>query len=79
MLDFVDWKGQNTTFAGLAGAAAPIEVPLSDNDGGPPETVALQTVTGAFFEVLGVSAIVGRTLGSYDDLEAQQSPVGVVH
>ena len=78
MLDFVDWKEQNTTFAGLAAAVTPIEVPLSDNDGGPPETVALQTVTGGFFEVLGVAPIAGRTLGSHDDLEAQQSPVGVV-
>lgn len=77
-LDFVDWKEQNTTFAGLAGTAAPIEVPLSDETGAPPGTAVLQSVTGTYFEVLGIPPILGRTFAHHDDVETQQGAVGVV-
>lgn len=78
MLDFVDWREQSTSFTALAASVPPIDVALSDGDGGPPETVVLQNVTSSFFEVLGVSAIVGRTFGSEADSAAQTSIVGVV-
>ncbi len=78
MLDFLDWKEQNTTFSSMAATVTPIEVPLGDEGGGPPETVTLQSVTSTFFEVLGVVPIAGRTFNTQDDIEAGQSGVGVV-
>lgn len=78
MLDFLDWKEQNKTFAGMAAAVAVIQSPLSDETGGPPETVALQNVTSAFFDVLGVTPIAGRTFSAQDDFASPDVGVGVV-
>jgi putative ABC transport system permease protein len=78
MLDFLDWKEQNNTFAGLAALVPAIQSPLSDETGGSPETVALQDVTGAFFDVLGVTPIAGRTFSEQDDLTPSYLGAGVV-
>lgn len=76
-LDFLDWKEQNKTFAGMAATFGVIQIPLSDETGGLPETVALQAVTSAFFDVLGVTPIAGRTFGAQDD-RAQYSAMFVM-
>jgi putative ABC transport system permease protein len=78
MLDFLDLKEQHTSFTGVAAAVTggPIQVPLSDDAGGPPEIVALHDVTSTFFDVLGVTPIAGRTFSAQDDLA--QSNVGLV-
>lgn len=75
-LDFLDWKEQNKTFAGMAAAVRVIEIPLSNETGGPPETVALQNVTSAFFDVVGVTPIAGRTFSAQDDLTSSNDGVG---
>jgi len=64
-LDFRDWAEQSRTFAGMAafvGSAATITSP-----DGLAEQVPSQSVTLAFFDVLGVTPIVGRTFLPTDD------------
>ena len=64
-LNFVDYREKNTVFAGMASVMG---VPLAvSNTGEPPETVQGQLVTGNFFDVLGVKAVVGRTFRPVED------------
>jgi putative ABC transport system permease protein len=67
--NFFDWRQQSTTATAMAGIVGMARFPLSDASG-PPETVALQTVTSAFFDVVGVAAIHGRTYTPQDDIAA---------
>jgi predicted permease len=55
----------------LSGAAAYIFTPLSLTSGGEPEQVFGEVVTGNYFDVLGVSAAVGRTF-SFTPAEDEQ-------
>jgi putative ABC transport system permease protein len=69
-LDFVDWREQNRSFAGIAatiGRAFPTPFRATDVDVA--DTVSLQRVSPGFFEVLGVQPIRGRTFTA-DDVPA---------
>ena len=59
-----------TTFAGLAAVeagAAKRDLVASGGAASGPDQVRSQAVTGSFFPLLGVPALVGRTLTTYDD------------
>ncbi len=61
--DYVDLRDSNT----LDGLAAFNGISLTLGVNGTPERVVGQVVTGNFFDLLGVSAVVGRTLNPEDD------------
>ena len=66
---FVDWAEQNHAFATIAATAGiPSAWPLVDDSRPVPETVMMQTVTTAFFDVLGVTPVLGRTFRSDDEI-----------
>jgi len=66
-LDFVDWREQNRSFAGMAATLGrAFSTPFRATDGEVAETVALQRVTPGFFEVLGVRPIFGRSFTADD-------------
>jgi len=62
--DFVDWRRDSSVFTELA-AVNEGAYPLAGD--GPAEQVPGATVTGGFFDVLGVRAVLGRTLETADD------------
>ena len=64
-LNFVDWSEQAHTFAAMA-AVAGANPTLTDVSGGA-ERIAGQAVTTAFFDVLGVRPIAGRTFVAGDN------------
>jgi putative ABC transport system permease protein len=66
---FLDWVQQNHVFATMAATAGiPSAWPLVDDARPVPETVMMQTVTTAFFDVLGVTPLLGRTFRPEDDV-----------
>src|SRR4051812_37478766 len=58
-LNFVDWSEQNRTFSTMAAVSGAFKT-LSTRDG-IPERIQGQAVTTAFFDVLGVRPVAGRT------------------
>ena len=65
---FLDWVEQNHAFASMAAMAGmPGPWPLVDETRPIPETVMMQTVTTAFFDVLGVTPLLGRTFRADDE------------
>ena len=57
--DYVDYAEQTKSFSGMAAATGTTEFSLSTS--GEPEIIIGEYVTGNYFEVLGVSALKGRT------------------
>ena len=70
LLNFQDWRDQSGSFASMAGATFGASTSLSDASGATPETVATQSVTPGFFEVLGIRPVAGRVFapGESNDL-----------
>ena len=62
--DFIDWRDDNTTFAGMAAYQGWAPDISGDGD---PEALAGLLVSGNFFELLGARAAIGRTLTMRDD------------
>ncbi|HEY6988821.1 MAG TPA: ABC transporter permease [Bryobacteraceae bacterium] len=56
-------------------AAAPVSISINNSE---PERLMQQTVSGNYFEVLGVGAGVGRMISPHDDSEAGQHAVAVI-
>lgn len=71
-LDFLDLARDNTVLSGLAGHSM-IFAPLSSP--GRSELIFGETVTGNYFEVLGVRPALGRALLPADDAVEGQNPV----
>jgi putative ABC transport system permease protein len=63
-LNFTDWSEQNRTFASMAAVAGFSRV--LTGEGRAAERVTGQSVTTAFFDVLGIAAIAGRTFVADD-------------
>ena len=62
--DYFDWRDQNHTFNGIAsytGGATTLELK------GQAERLEMQTVSGNFFQVLGVAPMLGRDFGRGDE------------
>ena len=62
--NFTDWRRMNTTFAGMA-AYRSTGFNLSGN--GEPERLHGEMISAGFFEILGVSPVMGRTFSSDED------------
>ena len=70
-----DFRDRNEAFSGVI---ARFGVPLSLEHEGQTERARGELVSGNFFEVLGVKAAVGRTLGAGDDVTPGGHPVVVL-
>ena len=62
--NFLDWRRMNTTFAGMA-AYRSTGFNLSGN--GEPERLHGEMISAGFFEILGVTPIMGRTFSADED------------
>ncbi|HEX5110932.1 MAG TPA: ABC transporter permease [Vicinamibacterales bacterium] len=62
--DYIDWRDQNTTLASIA--AMDWTLPTMAGPDGAPEQVLAQMVTAGFFDVFGVTPLVGRTFQASD-------------
>lgn len=62
--NFIDWRRMNTTFAGMA-AYRSAGFNLSGN--GEPERLHGEMISAGFFEILGVTPIMGRTFSADED------------
>jgi putative ABC transport system permease protein len=69
LLNFREWSRQSRTFESMAAIWIPGSGggPAMTGADGTPETIPAQSVTAAFFDVLGVSPIAGRTFRPEDD------------
>jgi predicted permease len=68
---FLDWVDQNHAFTSMAAIGGrPGAWPLVDETRPVPETVMMQTVTTGFFDVLGVTPLLGRTFRPDDNVMA---------
>jgi putative ABC transport system permease protein len=69
-LNFHDWKEQNRTFESMAAVYVPPGGggPALADSGSLPEAVPNQNITPGFFEVFGVTPLLGRTFSPADDV-----------
>jgi putative ABC transport system permease protein len=76
LLNFDEWRGQNRTFETMAAIWIPAAGggPTLLGTDGTPEMLSSQTVTPQYFDVFGVTPILGRTFRS-DDPTAQPDAV----
>src|SRR5437016_4078923 len=70
--DYVDYREQTQSFAGMAAATGTSEFSLAR--GGEPEVIKGEYVTENYFDVLGVGALAGRTFARAEG----QTPIPVV-
>jgi putative ABC transport system permease protein len=73
--NYLEYRNRNAVFTGLA-AYGPINVSLSSDER--PDLVRGQIVTGNYFDVLGVRAILGRTISPAEDNTPNAHPVAVI-
>src|SRR5256714_907294 len=73
--EFKDYRALNESLSGLL-AFANARLELKTNDG--VERVSSEYVSGNYFEVLGISAVRGRTFSPEEDQAAGTQPVAVV-
>lgn len=74
-LDYLDFRDRNTTLSGLM--AHQVQ-PLNLGRGGKPERVWGAVVSGNYFDVLGVKALIGRTFLPEEDRTPNTHPVAVI-
>src|SRR5215204_6186196 len=63
-LDFVDWRRQSKSFAGLSAIAAD---PMTITGGGEPERLYAATVSANLFSVLRIQPMIGRAFRTGED------------
>ena len=73
--NFEDYRAQNTVLTGLAGVQG---AGATLGSGGEPEPVFVQLVSGNYFDLLGVPAMIGRPLTAEEDRVEGASPVCVM-
>ncbi|MCG8461406.1 MAG: ABC transporter permease [Holophagales bacterium] len=73
--NWIDFSNRNRSFARTA---AYDWAPVNVSTGGEPEVLMAQLVTGGYFEVLGISAPLGRVLASSDHGRLGAHPVAVI-
>jgi predicted permease len=71
--DFIQYRDRNQTFAGLAGSH--IGGPTRVRWDGPTQMIPVTPVTGNYFELLGVTAALGRTLTPGDAVDGRSASV----
>ena len=74
-LDYLDLRDRNDA---LSGMAAHQVMPFNLGSGGTPERVRGAVVSGNYFDVLGVNAILGRTFLPDEDRTPNTHPVAVI-
>src|SRR5215470_17978096 len=74
-LDYLDFRDRN---AALAGLFAHQILPLNLGRGEKPERVRGAVVSGNYFDVLGVKALIGRTFAPEEDRTPNSHPVAVI-
>jgi putative ABC transport system permease protein len=73
--DYLDYRDRNDVFNGML---AYNPMPFALSEGGQPERVQGQIVSGNYFEVLGVRAALGRVFTAEEDRTAGAAPVIVI-
>jgi predicted permease len=73
--DFVDWRSQGKSFDGMA-AYNPVGVTLTGGD--EPERVKCERVSAAYFPILGVNPILGRTFLASEDVVPMRDQVVIL-
>src|SRR6185295_6200389 len=73
--NYLEYRDRNEVFTGLA-AYSQITVSLSSDER--PDLVRGSIVTGNYFDVLGVRAVLGRTLSPAEDKTPNAHPVAVI-
>ncbi len=73
--DYLRFKDTNQSFAGVSGW---FPTPVSLGQGGQSEILVSEIVTGNYFDVLGVSAAIGRTFIPEEDQTPNTHPVVVL-
>jgi predicted permease len=73
--DYFDYRDRNKVFSGLAAHRA---YPLTWDSGEEPELVFAEVVSGNYFDVLGVTAVHGRTFLPDEDRTPGSHPVAVL-
>jgi hypothetical protein len=74
-LDYLDLRSRNDTLAGLAAHQV---LAMNLGRGGKPERVRGGIVSGNYFDVLGVKALIGRTFLPEEDRTPNAHPVAVL-
>lgn len=74
-LDYLDFRDRNAVLSGLA--AHQVQ-PLNLGRGGKPERIWGAVVSGNYFDVLGVKAVIGRTFLPEEDRTPNAHPVAVI-
>src|SRR6185295_101964 len=73
--NYVDYRDQNQVFSGVG---AFIGTMMNVNSNGRAERVLVETVTGNYFDLLGVQAARGRTFAPEEDRTPGTHPVAVI-
>jgi predicted permease len=74
-LDYVDFRDRNDTLSGLFAHQI---LPMNLGRGEQPERVRGSVVSGNYFDVLGVKALIGRTFATDEDRTPNSHPVAVI-
>jgi len=74
-LDYLDFRDRNVVFSGLMAHQV---LPLNLGRGEKPERVRGAVVSGNYFDVLGVKALIGRTFLPEEDRTPNSHPVAVI-
>src|SRR5216684_2944056 len=74
-LDYIDFRDRNTA---LSGVVAHQILALNMSCGGKPERVRGAVVSGNYFDVLGIKALIGRTFLPEEDRTPNSHPVAVI-
>ena len=74
-LDYLDFRDRNVVFSGLI---AHQMLPMNLGRGEKPERVRGAVVSGNYFDVLGVKALIGRTFLPEEDRTPNSHPVAVI-
>ena len=74
--NFVDWKNQNTSFAGIAGYTTTL---VQLTGAGDPQELVATLASEAFFDVLGVAPLIGHGFSDDQFVDGQDNTVVLGH
>src|ERR1017187_3186516 len=78
MLRSLPVRDRQQVFSGMYAAESHAQRYSATIDGSAPENLRERLVTGSYFSVLGVSAIIGRTFSEADDRVERNAPYAVI-
>ncbi len=74
---FRDFRQKSASFSGIAAVDSNQVATKASIGGGAYQTTHVDLVSGSYFSVLGVPAVLGRTIGESDDSTEEAGPVAV--